>query len=51
MILLNAYFAMLCLGIAHHTDHRVPAFGYWTVLCVFVVVELARGTFWGTKHD
>lgn len=47
MDFLYAWIVMLFLGAAHSTDGRVPAFGYWTTLCLVIAAGIVVS---GAKH-
>lgn len=50
--LLNAWFVMLALGVAHHEWPQIPAWGYWATYLVFNgIAAVAGGIKGGLKVD
>lgn len=39
----SSWFIMLVFGIAHSTDHAIPAFGYWTCFWILVIFNFLFG--------
>lgn len=40
-VFVGPWLVMLCLDAANHYDQRVPDFGYWTCLWLFLAVRVA----------
>lgn len=49
LIVAQSTLAMWLLGIAHDTDERVPAFGFWTTFILLGVYDVVVGFSSGKK--